>query len=269
MAFIKKGIFVFLVLMGILSGLTLHSREWNRGVEAFSLGMTIAEVESVLLKYHRDFKQSDNYHSQNNYFIAVKDIRDNPFYHNDSNFTISQTSNRGRKYVEGMVVLKKIFGYKLGRLSWMDNSKTFSKGLSSRKVPLSLRMIYRYRQYPVKKLNTLLESAEFGFFDRRLYRISYEINLSSEELIYLITKNNLRETGDGRLVGRADSLYKRGKDQGKVRITLTPSVLEPGRYRVNYTHLGLLDEYNNYLKRVRAGVFNAIARSKYYLASPY
>ncbi|MDH5681679.1 MAG: hypothetical protein OEZ36_08830, partial [Spirochaetota bacterium] len=196
MTYIKKLSLMIPVLMTVFIVSELYSREWNKGVEAFNLGMTISEVESVLLKYHGDFKQADNYHSKNYYFITVKNIRDNPFYHNDSNFKLSQTSNRGRKYVEGRVILKKIFGYKLGRVSWMDNSKAFSKSTSGKKLPVRLRMIYRYRQYPVKKLNTLLESVEFGFYDRRLYRISYDINLSSEELIYLITKNNLRESGD-------------------------------------------------------------------------
>ncbi len=176
---IKKWMIVLLCL-----GLTisLNAYEWDKGFEKLTLGMTIVEVEAVLLEYKPNLKAPTEYFSQNHYFKEHNHPRMKKLYVNDNDVLIKQTSDPKRNYVEGEVTLKRVFAYKIGLKPMLDGTKIYSEVDKWTPGFFKPRPVYHYRYFPVRKINPLLESIELTFYDERLFRIVVQVQGSDKEI---------------------------------------------------------------------------------------
>ncbi len=180
MGYIKKGILVLLLCSGLM--ISLNAYEWDKGFKKLTLGMTISEVEAVLLEYKSDLKAPSEYFSRNHYFINYDHPRTRKLYVNNNDVLIEQTSDPKRNYVEGQVILKKVFGYKIGLKPMLDGTKVYSEVDKWTPGFFKPRPVYHYRYFPVQKINPLLEFIELTFYDGRLFRMVVKTHRADQEL---------------------------------------------------------------------------------------
>ncbi|HEO66408.1 MAG TPA: hypothetical protein ENI73_11150 [Spirochaetes bacterium] len=188
MGYIKK----WMIVLFLCSGLTisLNAYEWDKGFKKFTLGMTIGEVEAILLEYKPDMKAPSEYFTRNHYFINDDHPRERKLYVNNDDVLIEQTSDPKRDYVEGQVTLKKVFAYKIGLKPMLDGTKVYSEVDKWTPGFFKPHPVYHYRYFPVQKINPLLEFIELTFYDGRLFRIVVKIQGSGEEFGF--SSNNFR-----------------------------------------------------------------------------
>ncbi|GMT49730.1 MAG: hypothetical protein IEMM0008_1269 [bacterium] len=177
---IKKWIIVLLLCLSWT--ISLNAYEWDKGFKKFTLGMTISEVEAILLEYKPDLKAAPEYFSRNYYFVRHDHPRMKKLYVNNNDVLIEQTSDPKRNYVEGQVILKKVFGYKIGLKPMLDGTKVFSDVDKWTPGFFKPRPVYHYRYFPVQKINPLLESIELTFYDERLFRIVVKVKKTDKKI---------------------------------------------------------------------------------------
>ncbi|MDH4129467.1 MAG: hypothetical protein OEV44_11965 [Spirochaetota bacterium] len=248
----KLGWFV-IICMFVSSGIEhLYSFKWDVGLKAISLNMTIKEVEEFLYKYRKNLKSLSDYNSINYYFLEEKgNLNSQYLYYNDSqkenDIQVSQINESNLK-----VALKKVFGIKIGSLQWLDGSKVSADS----SLPYIFQIVYHYHFIPLAKINSLLESVEFSFYNERLFKVLYLIKVTSKEYRYLLDhlKKDYQEI--------TPNYYQKGEKM----VHITP-ITQPGnemiKIRIEYSHRTLTQECENYLIKSEKKVKELIEKSKY------
>ncbi len=172
-------------------------------------------------------------------------------YHSDSDVQITQNLSTNQEIINGKVQLKKVFGYKLGLNTSLNNTKVFSDTDVSKSEVYSPRPVYHYRNFPVKKINSLIEFAELTFYNDDLFKVLYKLNLTKESLNELLI--HLKNKYNGKSSGTS---FEGKKDD--IQITLNPIDGEEDHYIIVYTKISLDNEYQNYIKSVKKKVTEII-----------
>ncbi len=187
----KKRTYLLALVIVLLIQVSGYAYEWDKGIESFTLGMTIEEIDNVLYRSHPSMKGVNAHNCVNFYFINGQYYKDDVLYANDADLHITQTSDSVKKYAEGKVILKKIFGYKLGKSKWMNGNIVYggNNGVllkSKNRKDYYPQMTYHYRFFPVHKINSLVDSVELSFYDDRLIRVLYETELTYHQYSMLL-----------------------------------------------------------------------------------
>jgi hypothetical protein len=135
---IKKTLLTSVIVF--LLATSTYSYDWNKGVKIFKLNMSILNVEKVLVKHYPPFKFASSYYSNNFYLLTANHTKTTMLYYNSPSINIDQHSNGVNESLSGRVTLKRIFGYKIGKLTWLDNSKILSSSSSENKQQYKLTL---------------------------------------------------------------------------------------------------------------------------------
>ncbi len=129
---------LLLIITILLFATNSYTYNWEKGTKIFKLNMSILNIEKILVKHNPSLKVAQNYYSKNFYFFTDNNIINSRFYHDDPNISIGYNSNEINKSLSAKITLKRVFGYKLGKLNWLTNSKVLSSANKTQQYKLTI-----------------------------------------------------------------------------------------------------------------------------------
>ena len=184
--------FVLFLMLGLPYEHQAYVLDGN--VQLFSLKMRIQEVGKILYAHKPLYPKLAPYFTQYFYFFKKPQWNQKTLYYNNSKVQIVQNTLAKGAGVHGKVVLKRVFGIQLGPLSSLENRHVFNsmnrnpktKSALPAESAFSFRPIYRYFSFPIKKINPLILSISLDFFDQRLAKITYHLQMSDSQWTYFL-----------------------------------------------------------------------------------